>query len=99
MSIKGYAVARYKKATHRGYIRQDWPRVRCEPGGSDVTIQDTPQHEGGSAYRPLELVKVLGLGRSTVYKLLRAGTIRSVKAGRRTVVPADAVRDFLKGRQ
>jgi excisionase family DNA binding protein len=51
------------------------------------------------AYKPLELVPLLGLGRSTIYKMLRAGKIRSVKAGRRTVVPRDAVTDFLKGQK
>ena len=64
-----------------------------------MSIQNTGQHEGGMAYKPLELVKVLGLGRSTIYKMLQAGKIRSVKAGRRTVVPIEAVRDYLSGRQ
>lgn len=64
-----------------------------------MTLQDTGQHEAHSAYKPLQLVQVLGLGRSTIYKLLRAGKIRSVKAGRRTVVPADAVLEFLQGKK
>jgi excisionase family DNA binding protein len=64
-----------------------------------MTLQDTGQHERVSAaHKPLELVELLGLGRSTIYKMLRAGTIRSVKAGRRTVVPADAVAEFLQGK-
>lgn len=63
-----------------------------------MSLQNTPQHVSSrAAYRPLELVPVLGLGRSTIYRLLRSGAIRSVKAGRRTVVPADAVAEFLKG--
>ena len=63
-----------------------------------MSLQNTPQHVGHpAAYKPLELVPVLGLGRSTIYRLLRAGTIRSVKAGRRTVIPAEAVAEFLKG--
>lgn len=50
-----------------------------------------------AAYRPLALVPVLGLGRSTIYKLLRSGQIRSVKVGRATLVPYDAVAEFLQG--
>ncbi|WP_291432370.1 helix-turn-helix domain-containing protein [Deinococcus sp.] len=64
-----------------------------------MTLQNTPRHEGGSAYRPADLQPLLGLGRSTVYKLLRSGELRSVRAGRRILIPADAVTDFLAGRK
>ena len=37
-------------------------------------------------YRPAELMRVLGLGRNTVYMLLRSGRIRSVKIGRRYLI-------------
>lgn len=49
------------------------------------------------AYRPDDLPGMLALSRAMVYKLLRTGTIRSVRAGRRYIVPADAVTEFLNG--
>lgn len=64
-----------------------------------MTLQNTPQYEGGSAHKPADLQALLGLGRSTVYKLLRSGELRSVRAGRRIIVPATAVADFLAGRK
>ena len=46
-------------------------------------------------YRPAELMRVLGLGRNTVYALLRSGRIRSVKIGRRYLVTQEALHEFL----
>ncbi|MFP5579959.1 MAG: helix-turn-helix domain-containing protein [Acidimicrobiia bacterium] len=50
--------------------------------------------------RPLVLTveqtaKVLGIGRSTAYDLVRAGDIPSLRLGRRLVIPAAAVADAL----
>lgn len=61
----------------------------------------TVHHAGGHkrahrTYTPLELVAVLGLGRSTIYKMLKVGQLRSVRAGRRIVIPHDSVEHFLK---
>jgi excisionase family DNA binding protein len=64
-----------------------------------MSVNTTQPTAPYGAYKPLELIPLLGLGRSTIYKMLRAGKIRSVKAGRRTVVPRDAVTDFLKGQK
>ena len=46
-------------------------------------------------YRPAELMRVLGLGRNTVYALLRSGRIRSVKIGSRYLVTQEALHEFL----
>ena len=46
-------------------------------------------------YKPAELMRVLGLGRNTVYALLRSGRIRSVKIGRRYLVTQEALHEFL----
>ena len=46
-------------------------------------------------YRPAELMRVLGLGRNTVYALLRSGRIRSVKIGSRYLVTQEALYEFL----
>lgn len=48
---------------------------------------------------PNELSKVLGLGRTTTYKLLATGKIRSVKVGRRIIIPAEAIKEFLSTKQ
>ena len=36
-----------------------------------------------------------GLGRDSIYSALRSGQLRGVKAGRRTLVTADALRQYL----
>ena len=58
------------------------------------------QHEGPverAAYRPGEAAELLGIGRTTLYGLLEAGTIRSVRAGRCRLIPASAIEEFLAG--
>jgi excisionase family DNA binding protein len=47
------------------------------------------------AYRPEEVAQLLGLGRTTVFELLRTGEMESVKAGRARLVPADAIDRWL----
>ena len=49
-------------------------------------------------YHASDLQRILGLGRDTVYRLLRAGTIRSITAGSQYLIPAEALDDFLAGR-
>ncbi|MCB9695013.1 MAG: excisionase family DNA-binding protein [Alphaproteobacteria bacterium] len=41
--------------------------------------------------RPTEVFELLGIGRTLGYRLLRDGTIPSVRIGRALRVPADAV--------
>ena len=52
---------------------------------------------GKLAYNVDETVEQLGLSRDLLYDLMSGGKIRCVKAGRRRIIPADAIRDFLKG--
>ena len=42
-----------------------------------------------------DLMDALGLGRGTIYEYLRSGKIRSVKVGRKILIPKDALLDFL----
>ena len=42
-----------------------------------------------------ELMPILGIGRSTAYKLVRSGCIYSIKIGRQLRVPKQAVIDFI----
>lgn len=47
-------------------------------------------------YRVEQAAVALQLGRSTIYELIRSGQLRSVKSGRRRLVPKDAVVEYLE---
>lgn len=38
-----------------------------------------------------------GLGRSSIYELIAAGKLKSVRLAGRRLIPADALRDLLRG--
>jgi excisionase family DNA binding protein len=46
--------------------------------------------------RVVDAARQLGVGRGTCYALVRSGDLRSVRVGRRILVPNDAVEDFLR---
>jgi excisionase family DNA binding protein len=63
-----------------------------------MTTEDTLQLPAGRmAYSIEEVRRALGVSRSTLFDLLAMGRIRSVKAGRRTLIPAAALEAFLAG--
>lgn len=47
-------------------------------------------------FKILEAAELLGVGRTTVYGLIGSGELRSVRIGRRHLVPADALDDFVE---
>jgi excisionase family DNA binding protein len=47
--------------------------------------------------RPEEVAQALGVGRSTVYELLRTGELRSVKIGTSRRIPTAAVVEYVAG--
>ena len=47
--------------------------------------------------RPEEVAQALGVGRSTVFQLMRSGELRSVKIGKSRRVPVDAVIEYVAG--
>jgi excisionase family DNA binding protein len=49
------------------------------------------------AYRINDAVKVAGLSRSSLYALIGEGKLRSVRVAGRRLIPADALRDLLRG--
>ena len=49
-----------------------------------------------ACYTIPEFVQVTGLGRSRVYEEIKAGRLRIGKSGRRTLITAAALADFLK---
>ena len=64
-----------------------------------MTVPNRPKQAAALAYTPAECRDVLKIGRDKVYELLRSGQLRSVRVGRRYLIPADAAADFLKGVQ
>lgn len=47
-------------------------------------------------YRPKEAAKVLGIGRATLYDLLHAGKIRSIKDGGKRFITLHALQDYVR---
>ncbi|MFT7571766.1 MAG: excisionase family DNA binding protein [Paracoccaceae bacterium] len=48
-----------------------------------------------AAFSIPEVMESLSLGRTTIYEQIKAGNLRTLKVGRRTIVPANAVSEFL----
>lgn len=48
------------------------------------------------AHKPEQAAKRLGIGQSTLYKLIRKKKIHAVKCGVRTLVPESELQRFLK---
>lgn len=44
-----------------------------------------------------EVGPLLGLGRNSIYELIRSGTLRSIRVGRKILVPKSAIEEFLNG--
>lgn len=42
-----------------------------------------------------DLARLLAIGRNTAYLLVRSGKIRSIKVGRRYLIPKTAVEEYL----
>ncbi|TSA87904.1 helix-turn-helix domain-containing protein [Deinococcus detaillensis] len=49
--------------------------------------------------KPEEAAPMLGVGRNGVYDLIRSGALRSIRIGRKIVIPLSAIEDFLNGGQ
>jgi len=64
-----------------------------------TTMQSLPDKIAASeklAYTIAELCQVVGISRATIYKEIKAERLRIRKVGKRTLVPADEVRAWLK---
>ncbi|MBF6285409.1 helix-turn-helix transcriptional regulator [Nocardia cyriacigeorgica] len=53
-------------------------------------------HQQERLHRIPEACAALGIGRSYLYELMGAGRIRSVKVGRRRLVPESAIQEFIE---
>lgn len=47
--------------------------------------------------KPEEAAPMLGIGRCGVYALIRSGQLRSIKVGRKILIPLSAIEEFLSG--
>ncbi|PYE55485.1 helix-turn-helix domain-containing protein [Deinococcus yavapaiensis] len=52
-----------------------------------------------AAYEVKELPAVLRLGKNAVYELLRSGQLRSIRYGKKYIIPREAIVEFLNGRK
>lgn len=48
------------------------------------------------AYKINEVAHALGLGKTTVHKLIREGELQKIKLGRSTLIPAESVEALLQ---
>lgn len=64
-----------------------------------MTVPDRPRQGYPAAYTPADCRPLLRLGRDKIYTLIHSGELRSIRVGRKFLIPADAVREFLKGPQ
>jgi Helix-turn-helix domain len=56
-----------------------------------------PPASAALAYRVNDAAAISGLGRSSLYKLMNSGQLRSVLVAGRRLIPADALRELMKG--
>jgi excisionase family DNA binding protein len=47
------------------------------------------------AFNPDRAAEMIGLGRTKTYEVIRTGELRSIKVGRRRLVPLSAITEFL----
>ncbi len=47
------------------------------------------------AYSPQQAAEALGIGRTLIYQLIDSGSLRSLKIGRRRLIPRDAIVELL----
>lgn len=46
-------------------------------------------------YRPSEITDLLGIGKTSIFKLLKSGELRGVKLGRTRIITAESVKALL----
>ena len=64
-----------------------------------MTVHDTPASHQKMTYKPAEVALLIGLGKQSVYALIRSGQIRNIRVGRKILIPTSAIAEFLAGRQ
>ena len=67
--------------------------VRNNPQPTQVTsLQDLPL-----VMTPVEAAQALGIGRNSIYSLLRSGDLKSIRVGRLIKITRSALEEYLQG--
>lgn len=59
-------------------------------------IHDVPTR---TTRKPEEVALILGIGRNNIYEVIRSGQLRSIRVGRKILIPLSAIDEFLNGQQ
>lgn len=62
-----------------------------------ILISTAPEIDQRLTRKPEEAGQILGIGRNGVYELLRNNKLRSIKVGRKILIPLSAIEEFLAG--
>lgn len=62
-----------------------------------MTIPASVENPQRLTRKPEEAAPMLGVGRCGVYALIRSGQLRSVRVGRKILIPLSAIEEFLNG--
>jgi len=57
--------------------------------------QTNAPHNGKLSYSIKEFAKLNGLARGTVYSEINAGRLKTIKVGRRRLIPVEAAKEWL----
>jgi excisionase family DNA binding protein len=75
-------------------IGYDAPKLASASGDDQMP---TILQEKRRALSPREAECTLGISHATLYRLIKAGRLRTIKLGARTVIPVDAIDALLSG--
>lgn len=53
------------------------------------------KHTEALAVSPAQAARLMGIGRTHIYKLINSGLLRRVHLGKRTLIPIEAIKDCL----
>jgi excisionase family DNA binding protein len=72
------------------------PTRKFRQRGAAVTVMSATGPDSDlQLYEVSEVMKMLRMGRTVIYELIRSGRLRSVKEGRARRIPAAAVREYI----
>lgn len=59
------------------------------------SVSDSERLDDLQLYEVTDAMRMLRLGKTVIYELIRSGRLRSVKQGRARRIPAAAIRDYI----
>ena len=83
------------------------PRSTTHDDHNTITQSTTASHNDSPAVpqfhdlplvlTPVEVARLLGIGRNSIYALLRSGSLRSIRVGKLFKIPRAALEEYLQG--